>query len=94
MIDFSKFDEAIKSVAIQNKFSGCIQITDHEDVIFSGAYGYASRAYLAENKINTKFNIASVGKMFTSVAVLQLVGKGILKLEVPIQEYCQGIVSE
>jgi len=30
MIDFSKFDEAMKHAVIQNKFSGCIQITDQK----------------------------------------------------------------
>jgi len=94
MIDFLEFDNEIKNLVSQNKFSGCIQISNRKEILFREAYGYASKSYLFENKINTKFNIASVGKIFTSVAILQLVEKGVLSLNVPIKEYCQGLISD
>jgi CubicO group peptidase (beta-lactamase class C family) len=94
MIDLLKFDTELKRLASENKFSGCIKFSNRGKNIFHGAYGYASRSYLAENKIDTKFNIASVGKIFTSVAILQLVEKGMLCLNTPITEYCRRIVSK
>jgi len=94
MLDSEKLHNAISGLAAEDKFSGCVQIADREKVIFSKAYGYASRSYLAENRIDTKFNMASLGKMFTGVAILQLVEKGVLSLEAPITGYCQGLISE
>jgi len=94
MIDYEEFDKEIKQLVSYNKFSGCIQISNREEILFRRAYGYASRSYLYENKIDTKFNIASVGKVFTSVAILQLVEKGVIDLNAPIKEYCQGLISD
>ena len=42
-------------------------------VIFKKAWGKADHVSGALNRIDTKFNLASAGKMFTGVAVLQLV---------------------
>jgi CubicO group peptidase (beta-lactamase class C family) len=39
---------------------------------FKRAYGLASVTFQVPNKVDTKFNLASMGKMFTGVAVAQL----------------------
>jgi hypothetical protein len=48
-----------------------LSLAKHGCVIFQGAYGHASIAYDHENTFDTAFNLASVGKMFTGIAVAQ-----------------------
>ena len=49
--------------------------------IFAQAYGLADREHNIANTLQTRFSIASMGKMFTGVATLQLVQAGKLKLD-------------
>ncbi|MUT64641.1 serine hydrolase [Paenibacillus sp. NEAU-GSW1] len=65
----------------QHHFSGTGLIKSREEVIFAGAYGWAHRGFKVPNQMDTMFDTASVTKLFTAVAILQLVDKGKLKLE-------------
>lgn len=73
--------------AEQGKFSGSVLIAKNNKVIFEGAYGLASREYNARNTMETRFNLASISKLFTSVAIAQLAQDGKLSLDDPISKY-------
>ena len=45
-------------------------------VLYQKAAGEASKRFHVPNNIDTKFNLGSMNKMFTSVAIVQLVEKG------------------
>ena len=63
-----------------NRFSGVCMVKCKGHTVFSGAYGFASRAFKIPNKVDTKFDTASITKVFTAAAVLQLVQEKKLKL--------------
>ena len=63
-----------------NGFSGAILVKQGEKELFSAAYGYANRSWGTKNQVDTRFRVASVSKMFTAVALLQLVEAGKLEL--------------
>ena len=54
-------------------FSGVVLITQGNSFLYSGAFGYASRPWMVKNTFDTRFDTASVTKLFTSVAILQLI---------------------
>ena len=64
-----------------DKLSGTILLAKNDSILFKGAYGLASKRFNAPNRIDTKFNLGSMNKMFTGVAVAQLVEKGKLSYE-------------
>jgi CubicO group peptidase (beta-lactamase class C family) len=68
----------------QEEFSGVVRIEQGGKPIFEDAYGLAHRGFQIPNQINTRFRLASVSKMFTAVAVLQLVETGSLSLDTPV----------
>lgn len=68
-------------------FSGTILVTHNDEKLQERSYGYSSIEYDVKNNIDTKFNIASITKMFTAVATLQLFEQGKLELEKPIGNY-------
>lgn len=57
-------------------FSGVVLIARDDRILFQNAYGFADREAKIPNALDTKFHIASVGKMFTAAAIAQLVKAG------------------
>ena len=55
--------------------------------IFHEAYGYADKKAGVLNRKDTKFNLGSLNKLFTMVAVYQLVEAGKLSLDDTLSEY-------
>ena len=65
----------------KNDFSGVCLVTQGSATLLSEANGLANRDFNVANSINTRFDTASVTKVFTSTAILQLVEQGKLKLD-------------
>jgi len=67
-------------------FSGTVLLAKNGDVLFRGAYGQANRDFDASNRVDTKFNLGSMNKMFTAVAIAQLAERGKLSYDDPISK--------
>jgi CubicO group peptidase (beta-lactamase class C family) len=65
--------------------SGAVLVAKHNKPIFEKAYG--SNNSKAPNAVDTKFDLASLTKMFTSVAIAQLVQRGKLSYGDSIGKY-------
>jgi CubicO group peptidase (beta-lactamase class C family) len=70
----------MSKLAAVDGFSGTLLVARGGRPIYRTVHGMASKAYNAPNRIDTKFNLASIGKTFTAVAILQLVEQGKLSL--------------
>jgi len=68
-------------------FSGTILVAKNNEIIEKRACGFSNKEFKVENNFDTKFNIASITKMFTSVAILQLFQQGKIELHQPIGKY-------
>jgi CubicO group peptidase (beta-lactamase class C family) len=66
-------EQYFQSLQEQHGFSGVVLITQGNLEVFIGQYGYASRAWKIRNTIDTRFDTASITKLFTAVAALQLI---------------------
>jgi CubicO group peptidase (beta-lactamase class C family) len=76
-----------QSAAARDEFSGTVLVAKGRKAILERAYGYADRARKIPNTVNTKFRIGSMNKMFTAVAVLQLVEAGKISLQKTVGTY-------
>ena len=63
----------VDKLAAADAFSGTVMLAKDGKPIFTAVHGMASKAYNVPNRVDTKLNIASVGKLFTSIAIGQLV---------------------
>ncbi|WP_265588884.1 serine hydrolase domain-containing protein [Terrisporobacter petrolearius] len=61
---------------IDKDFSGVILIKKCKNIILEKAFGLASISYCVPNEIDTKFAIASGGKVFVAIAILKLIEDG------------------
>ncbi len=63
----------IELLADEDRFSGTILVAKGDRVLFQDAYGEAEKNHRVPNEMNSVFHMASATKMFTSVAIAQLV---------------------
>lgn len=77
----------IESGLRQQGFSGVVLVARDGKPVLERAYGYADTSTHVRNRVDTKFNLASVGKSFTAVAVAQLVQAGKLSFSDKVGRY-------
>jgi CubicO group peptidase (beta-lactamase class C family) len=80
-------DAFMKKLAGADVFSGTVLLAKDGVPVFEGAYGTANKDFGAPNKIDTKFNLGSMNKMFTATAIAQLVEKGKLSFDDPLSKF-------
>jgi CubicO group peptidase (beta-lactamase class C family) len=72
-----------------NDFSGVVLVRRGNATLFEAATGLATQRWGIQNTLDTRFDTASITKLFTSVAVLQQVAAGTLDLETSIHHYVE-----
>ncbi|HEU0098715.1 MAG TPA: serine hydrolase domain-containing protein [Allosphingosinicella sp.] len=82
------------SRAGENRFSGAVLLAQNGRVLFQKAYGLADRERRKPNRLDTQFRFGSMGKMFTAIAIMQLVEKGRIDLDSPIGRYLPGYPNQ
>jgi CubicO group peptidase (beta-lactamase class C family) len=68
-------------------FSGAVLVAHNGKIVLEQAWGMADETNSVRNTADTQFCIGSMNKMFTAVAILQLVEQGKLALDRPIVTY-------
>jgi CubicO group peptidase (beta-lactamase class C family) len=79
----SLLDSLVKS----DEFSGVVLVAKNGTPVFERAYGFADRDHKKANRVDTKFNLGSINKSFTAIAIQQLASSGKLSLKDPIGKY-------
>ena len=74
-------------LAARDRFSGVFVVEENGKRLYEKAFGLADRESRTAVRLDTPFFIASQGKMFTGVAVLQLVEARKVALDDPIGKY-------
>ena len=64
-----------------------LAVTDRDTTLNVATFGYAELASQATVRKDTMFEIGSIGKSFTNIALLQLVDEGRLDLHAPVSRY-------
>lgn len=96
-VPFSNFDELgeyAQRLTEENSFSGVVLVAKDGKPIFHKAYGLASKSFHVPNRLDTKFNIGSLNKLFTSVAVSQLAASGKLSYDDALGKHLEGFPTE
>jgi CubicO group peptidase (beta-lactamase class C family) len=92
--NFENLSVAIAEQLRQAPYHGVIHISFADKPIFSHAYGLANRGELLPNRLNTRFGIASGGKIFTAAAISQLVDQNKLSFDQSITDFLDGALPQ
>jgi CubicO group peptidase (beta-lactamase class C family) len=71
-----------------------VLMTRDDETLLAGAHGLANAAFGAPNRLETRFNLASMGKMVTAVAVVQLAARGALAFDDALIRYLPEYPAE
>lgn len=74
-------DKHLSQAVAADEFSGTVLIANKQRMLFLKAYGLASKEYNVTNQVDTKFNLGSINKIFTQIAIGQLVERGRLSFD-------------
>lgn len=84
---FDKLNPYFQELEQQDKFSGVVLITQGDAQLYAGTYGYASRPWRIPNTLDMRFDTASITKLFTAVATLQLIDQGAFELDTSVIDF-------
>ena len=73
----------VDTYARQHEFSGTILVRQAGRTLYARSFGLADRAFGIPATAATRYRIASITKLFTSVLILQLAQEGRLDLDAP-----------
>lgn len=82
----AQLDGFALGLAQSGGFSGVVLVARDGDILFERAYGKRDARGAQDNAVETRFNLASAGKMFTAVAILQQVAAGRVSLDTTVGE--------
>jgi CubicO group peptidase (beta-lactamase class C family) len=77
----AKTDALLRFLVARDMFSGTVMVAKEGKPLYAKAFGLANKTWNVKNRVDTRFNLASITKMFTAVAVAQLVEQGKLSYD-------------
>jgi CubicO group peptidase (beta-lactamase class C family) len=82
-----ELDAYMQKLVGADVFSGAVLLAKDGKILFEKAYGEANKDFHVANRVDTKFNLGSMNKMFTAVAIAQLAERGKLSFEDPLAKF-------
>jgi CubicO group peptidase (beta-lactamase class C family) len=84
-----KIEKAISSEMLRQSIPGLsVAVVVNHKLVLSNGYGLADLENSIPAKAMTAYRLGSISKPITAAAVMQLVERGKLDLDAPIQKYC------
>lgn len=87
-------EKFVDSYAKEHNFSGTILIQNNSRISYAKSFGLANRQFKVQNRIETKYKVASLTKAFTAVLILRLYEQGKIDLTKPIKTYLPNYAGE
>lgn len=84
-----QFEQKIRSVQESNDFSGTVFVKNESCSLVEMSFGYANRSDQLLNNTLTRYGIASGCKIFTAVAICQLVENGKLSFDSRLKDFAE-----
>jgi CubicO group peptidase (beta-lactamase class C family) len=89
-----EIDSFMVSYVKGHNFNGTILIQNKSKIVYQKSFGLANFQFKIPNNIETKYKIASITKLFTSVLIMQLYEQGKLDLDKQIKTYLPNYKGE
>jgi len=83
----SQIDSLVSNLVKYKNFSGTVLLSKNGQAVFEKVYGYADFEKKIPNKLDTRFCIASISKVFTASAVMKLQEQGKLSIGDKLNKY-------
>ncbi len=88
------FNQVVEAHFSAGHFSGTISVYYQGEIIYTYAKGVIDHKSKEEINLDTKFNVGSMNKMHTAVAIMQLVEDNIISLDQTVGEFLPDFDNE
>src|SRR3954471_25059183 len=78
---------SVDSLAKLGQFSGVVVLSKNGVPVYQSAHGLADRERGSANNLETAFNLGSINKIFTQIAIRQLSDAGKIDLDSTLAKY-------
>lgn len=85
--EYEELENLLDKEALNKNLQGVVLVAEGDEIVFAKSYGYADVENGIENKLTTRFAIASNTKQFTAAAIMQLAQQNKLNLNETIDKY-------
>jgi CubicO group peptidase (beta-lactamase class C family) len=82
-----KLDKYFHQLCSDKQMNGNVAVSENGKLIYERSFGLSEVSIEKPNTPNSQFQLASVSKLFTTVAILQLKERGLLNLDSSIYKY-------
>jgi CubicO group peptidase (beta-lactamase class C family) len=89
-----EFERYVAGLAAEDRFAGTVLLAHGGRTVLERSYGMADRARSIPNRPGTIFSLASVTKLFTSIAIAQLVERGDLAYSDTVGAHLDGYAAD
>ena len=83
----AKVDGFITRAAELNQFNGVAFVAQRGRILYEKAFGLANMEWTVRNTLQSRFEIASMTKAMTAIAIMQLVQEGKIRLDAHVSDY-------
>ena len=87
-------DAFMQKLHTKSGFNGNVLVAKKGKILYQNSFGWADYLHKDSLKITSKFELASVSKPMTALAVLQLIQAGKLSLDQPVTDFFPGFPYE
>lgn len=84
-------DAFMRKLHTKSAFNGNVLVAKKGKIIYQNSFGWANYLMKDSLRIDSKFELASVSKPITSIAILQLIQAGKLQLDSPVDSLFPGL---
>src|SRR5687768_11004557 len=84
----------LEAQAARDEYSGAMLVAERGRIVWQKGFGHADAERRDAITPETRFNIASTGKMFTAVAIGQLADAGKLRFDDPVGRHLPDLPAE
>jgi CubicO group peptidase (beta-lactamase class C family) len=81
------YDEFFQKLSKRQGFNGVVLIAENHRVVYRGVFGYSDLKKRSDLQIDDQFQLASVSKQFTAVAIMMLKERGFLNYDDPVTRF-------
>jgi len=82
-----QIDAFMKHLHQVSGFNGNVLVAKKGKIIYENSFGWANYPHMDSLNLNSQFELASISKTFTSVAILQLWEQGKIKLDQDVRDF-------
>jgi CubicO group peptidase (beta-lactamase class C family) len=83
----TRIDDFMRRAARYGQFNGAVLVVDRGRTVYESAFGFANMELPVPNTTTSRFEIASMTKSMTAIAIMQLVQEGRVRLDASVSDY-------